>query len=114
MRYAKGTYSISAERDIPILLTVRNAKFITQHQIFDMMFLSGREYSRDSFNWRMRRLTEADYISACGGNFGNGSVVYLISRKGLIQLENHDHFATVLNSHTRISHMYRTCRTRSN
>lgn len=100
MRYAKGTYSISAERDIPILLAVRNAKFITQHQIFDMMFLSGREYSRDSFNWRIRRLAEADYISACGGDFGNGSVVYRISRRGLIQLENHGHFATVLNSHT--------------
>ena len=100
MRFAKGTYSISPERDIPILLAVRNSKFITHTQIFDLMFLSGREYSRDSFNWRMKRLRRGQFITACQGNFGRGEAVYRIMQCGLLQLEDHGHFAAVLNSTT--------------
>ena len=37
MRYAKGTHSISASRDIPLLMQVRNSKFITHQQLFSFM-----------------------------------------------------------------------------
>lgn len=100
MRYIKGTYSISPDRDIPILRLVRNARFIAHQQIFEMTRLDGLEYSRDSFNWRMKRLREAQFVAACEGNFGRGEIIYRITRNGLLQLEDHGHFATVLNSAT--------------
>lgn len=100
MRYAKGTLSLGVNRDIPLLLYVRNSRFITHQQLFELMRLAGIEYSRESFNWRTRRLITANYISVCPGDFGNGTVVYRITRQGLVQLENHGRFATVLNSRT--------------
>jgi len=100
MRYAKDTYSISPERDIPLLLAVRNAKFATHGQLYEMMFLAGREYSRDSFNWRMKRLRQGQFVATCNGNFGRGEIVYRITQSGLLQLEDHGHFAAVLNSTT--------------
>jgi len=100
MRYAKGTFSISESRDIPLLIQVRNSRFITHHQLFEFMRLAGIEYSRESFNWRVNRLVSANCMSACEGSFGNGSVVYRITRPGLVQLENFGRFATVLNSRT--------------
>ncbi len=100
MRYAKGTRSVSASRDIPLLLHVRNCRFIAHQQLFELLQLAGVEYSRESFNWRVKRLAAANYLSVCPGDFGNGASVYRITRAGLVQLENHGRFATVLNSRT--------------
>lgn len=100
MRYARGTLSLSISRDIPLLLQVRNSRFITHHQLFELMKLAAAEYSRDSFNWRVRRLIAAGHLALCQGDFGNGKIVYRITRPGLVQLESHGRFATVLNSHT--------------
>src|SRR5215472_14711288 len=99
MRYAKGTHSISASRDIPVLLQVRNSKFITHQQLFSFM-RPLNESNRRSFNWRIRRLLDASYISVCDGISGRGNLVYRITRQGLLELENHGRFATVLNSRT--------------
>lgn len=102
MRYAKGTHSISVNRDIPLLLQVRNSKFVTHPQLFDFMRPLS-ESSRRSFNWRVRRLLEARYISVCDGVSGRGNLVYQVTRQGLLELESHGHFAAVLNS--RIQHL---------
>ncbi len=101
MRYAKGTLAVSSSRDIPLLLQVRNSRFITHQQLFEVMQLAASEYSRGSFNWRIQRLLESNYISICDGHFGYGATVYRITRPGLLQLEKHGHFAAVLNSGTR-------------
>ena len=100
MRYAKGTVSISPLRDIPLLLHVRNSRFISHRQLFELMKLASTEYSRESFAWRMQRLVAGNYISRSEGDFGNGTIVYRITHRGLIQLESHCHYATVLNSKT--------------
>jgi hypothetical protein len=100
MRYAKGTCSVSGERDIPILRVVRNSKFITHQQLFEMMLLAGKEYSHSGFNWRMKRLRDARFVDICEGKFGRGTLIYRIATSGLLQLEDHGHFATVLNSTT--------------
>jgi hypothetical protein len=100
MRYAKDTIAVSEDRDIPVLLQARNSRFITHHQLFELMRLAGSESSRRSFNWRIQRLVDSNYISVCDGNFGYGSQVYRITRQGLMQLERHGHFAAVLNSAT--------------
>jgi hypothetical protein len=100
MRYAKGTITVSEDRDIPLLAQVRNSKFITHQQLFELMQVGNYECSRPSFNWRMKTLLQSNHISICEGNFGAGTVVYRITRDGLVQLENHGQFAVVLNSTT--------------
>lgn len=100
MRYAKGTFSISESRDIPLLVQVRNSRFITHRQLFELMQLAGIEYSRDSFNWRASRLVSANCLSVSQSHLYDGSQVYRITRRGLVQLENAGRFATVLNSQT--------------
>src|ERR1051326_3726987 len=100
MRYAKGTVVLSPTRDIPLLLEMRNYRFISHQQLFDLISLSGSESSGDNFYWRVKRLLAAGYISVCPGNFARNCDVYRITTSGLDQLENHGHFAATLNSKT--------------
>jgi hypothetical protein len=100
MRYAKGSFVISPQHDVPLLLQVRNSRFITHQQLFALMQFGGHEYSRNTFKWRVARLREFGCISACENTFGNGKRVYTIAQEGLLHLENHGHFASVLNSTT--------------
>jgi hypothetical protein len=100
MRYAKNGLVIQTERDIPLLRQVRNAKFISHDQLFSLSKFNGFERSRDSFNWRLRRLLKASYLTICEGFFGAGSAVYRITRDGIHLLEHHGEFATVLHSNT--------------
>jgi hypothetical protein len=100
MRYAKNGLVLQVERDIPLLREVRNSKFVSHRQLFDLMKFAGSEHSRDSFNWRVRRLLKASCLSICTGVFGAGSAVYRISREGIHVLEHHGQFTTVLQSNT--------------
>ena len=100
MRYAKGTVAVSLARDIPLLVQVRNSKFITHQQLFELMQAGRYECSRPSFNWRLKRLVLSNYVSICEGHFGTGVVVYRITKDGLLQLENHGQFVVILNSAT--------------
>ena len=100
MRYLKGTTSISEARDIPLLVEVRNSKFISHAQLFELMRFRSLEYCREAFTWRVRRLVRGEYISQMDGDFGRGAIVYRIARRGLVQLENHCQSAVVLNAET--------------
>lgn len=100
MRYAKNGLVIQTARDIPLLRQVRNAKFISHEQLFSLMQFCGLERSRDSFNWRLRRLLKAGYLAICEGFCGADSAVYRISRDGIHLLEHHGEFTTVLHSNT--------------
>ncbi len=105
MRYAKGGLVINPERDIPLLRQVRNSRFVSHNQLFELMKFGGSDRSRDSFNWRVRRLIKSGHISFCGGVFCAGSAVYRITKEGLILLEHHGQFTTVLHSNTQhLSH----------
>ena len=72
MRYAKGGLVINPERDIPLLRQVRNSRFVSHNQLFELMKFGGSDRSRDSFNWRVRRLLKSAHISICGGIFCAG------------------------------------------
>jgi hypothetical protein len=100
MRYARNSVVVQVDRDIPLLRQVRNSKFVSHIQLFELMKVGGWERSRDSFNWRVRRLLKSRFISVCDGSFGAGSVVYRISREGIAVLEYHGQFTTVLHSKT--------------
>jgi hypothetical protein len=100
MRYAKGSLVINRERDIPLLRQVRNLKFVSHHQLFEFMKLGGFEHSRNSFNWRIKRLLDSGHITICQGVFGEGSTVYSINKNGICLLEHHGQFTCVVNSKT--------------
>jgi hypothetical protein len=100
MRYAKGSLVINAERDVPLLRQVRNSKFVSHHQLFEFMKLGGFDHSRNSFNWRLKRLLDCGHISTCQGVYGAGSAVYRVAKDGLLLLEHHGQFTAVLHSNT--------------
>jgi hypothetical protein len=100
MRYAKGGLVINPERDIPLLRQVRNSRFVSHSQLLELMRFGGSDRSRDSFNWRVRRLIKSGHIGICSGVFCAGSAVYRITREGLILLEHHGQFTNVLHSNT--------------
>ena len=80
MRYAKNSLVINRERDIPLLLQVRNSRFISHQQLFEFMqYHQGIDQSRSSFNWRTRRLLGSGYLSVCECRCGAGSPVYRIT-----------------------------------
>lgn len=64
------------------------------------MRFGGSDRSRDSFNWRVRRLIKSGHVGICSGVFCAGSAVYRITREGLILLEHHGQFTNVLHSNT--------------
>jgi len=106
MRYAKDSLVISPDRDIPLLRQVRNSKFVSHRQLFELMKYRGSECSPDSFNWRIRRLVKAGCLSLCKGVFGAGSAVYRITSEGMNLLEHHGQFTTVLHSNsTHLPHL---------
>ena len=100
MRYAKNSLVINPERDIPLLLQVRNSRFISHQQLFEFMQYQGIDHSRSGFNWRTRRLLGSGYLSVCECRSGAGSPVYRITKEGLALLEHGGHFTTVLHSRT--------------
>ena len=101
MRYAKGSFVVNPERDIPLLRQVRNSKFVSHHQLFEFMKLGGFDRSRNSFNWRLKRLLDSGHISICQGIYGAGSAVYRVSKDGILLLEHHGQFTAVWHSNTK-------------
>ena len=101
MRYLKNSIVIQAERDVPLVRQVRNSKFISHNQLFELMRFAGSESSRDSFGWRVRRLLKAGFLSTCAGALGAEGTVYRVTREGVALLEHHGHFTTVLHSNTK-------------
>jgi hypothetical protein len=100
MRYAKNSLVINPQRDVPLLLQVRNSRFISHEQLFEFMQYECLERSRSTFNWRIRRLLGAGHLSVCEGSSGAGSPVYSVTKKGLVLLEHNGHFTTTLHSNT--------------
>lgn len=100
MRYAKGSLVINAERDIPLLRQVRNSKFVSHDQLFELMKFGGFDHSRNSFNWRVGRLLKFGQISACQDIHGAGGAVYRITKEGILLLEYHCQFTPALHSGT--------------
>lgn len=98
MRYAKNSLVINPDRDIPLLQQVRNSRFVSHSQLFEFTQYVGLGHCRSSFNWRTRRLLGANHLSVCEGVFGAGSPVYRITKQGLLLLEHHGQFTTILRS----------------
>jgi hypothetical protein len=78
----------SRERDLPMLLAIRNATFISHGQMFEQLVATGSEVSRRACNWRIQRLVRAGVVSKMPPQLPYSGPVYTISRSGLACLES--------------------------
>ncbi|MFZ0333768.1 MAG: hypothetical protein WAN10_01320 [Candidatus Acidiferrales bacterium] len=74
MRYPRGSLQLSQSQDLPLLRQILRSEFVTHSQLFDFMRLSHCERSRKSFDWRLRRLVEREFVHrrttlSCTGEF---------------------------------------------
>jgi hypothetical protein len=75
------------ERDLPLMMAIRNATFISHYQLWEHIQANGIETSRRSFNWRIARLTQAGVIEKLPPLLPYPGPVYTITRTGLACLE---------------------------
>ena len=100
MRYPKGSVVITGAGDIPLLRMVRNCRFVSHRQLFELLQHDAVESSRGSFNWRMQRLLKAGRVDRVKDVFWEESAVYTVNQNGLLELESHNEFAIALHSGT--------------
>jgi len=79
MRYPKGSIQLNQSRDLPLLRQILHSEFITRSQLFEFMDLYGYERSRNSLDWRMRRLVQRGLVTQQGVTTGTRDVVYSIA-----------------------------------
>jgi hypothetical protein len=89
MGYQKGSITLSATQDIPLLLQVLHSRFITHDQLFEFMLLGCYELKRASFNWRVRRLVEVELLHKQCARPVTPSPVYSITSVGALMLAEH-------------------------
>lgn len=76
------------ERDLPLMLAVRNATFISHRQLSEQIRAGGSETGRRSFNWRIERLVRAGMADKLPPQPPYVGPVYTITRAGLACLES--------------------------
>jgi hypothetical protein len=86
MRYLKGSIAISEVFDLPLLLHVRNARYISQRQLRILLQYGSTDLARKRLAWRLDRLAHAEYIHILEQR-AHGQKIYSIAHKGLIYLE---------------------------
>jgi hypothetical protein len=101
MRYAKGSFVITPGKDIPLLRHVRNCRFVSHHQLFELLRYDAVESCRSSFNWRIQRLLKTRHLERVEGVTLQGSSVYSVTQDGLLELECQGEFAIALQSRNR-------------
>ena len=101
MRYAKGSFAITRDGDIPLLRQVRNSRFVSHNQLFELLRYDALVASRSTFNWRVQRLLKTRYIERLEAVCWQGYPVYSVTQRGLVELESQGEFAISLHSRTR-------------
>ena len=100
MRYRKGHIAISEDRDVPVLLHVRNARAITQEQLWQLLALENVEESQRSAQWRIARLEKAGLIGQIEVGRFFRQPVYSITEIGMSLLEYRGHTLVSMSSET--------------
>lgn len=101
MRYMKGSLVITADGDIPLLRLVRNCRFVSHQQLFELLRHDAVLSSRSTFNWRIQRLLKSGQIERQNNLDLEGVPVYSVTQRGLLELERHGEYLIPLNSSTR-------------
>jgi len=81
------SYEFSETRDLPMILAVRNAAFISYDQLLEQLKTQGSETTRQGFSWRLSRLVEVGVVRRMAQVFPYRGPVYTITRAGLSCLE---------------------------
>ena len=87
MRYRKGYIALSDDRDLPLLVTIRNARAITYDQICALAYFKGQETSRRSVHWRLTRLEKHGLVQRVLYDQFFSQPIYAITRIGIEFLE---------------------------
>lgn len=101
MRYRKGYIALSDERDVPVLLLIRNARAITFDQICAVATMEGGESSRRSVYWRLSRLEGCELIRRMTFDRFFSQPIFAITPMGLQFLEFRGHSLLSLPSTTK-------------
>jgi hypothetical protein len=111
VRYFKGHIDISDERDVPVLLLVRNARAISVRQLRTILLLEGTETVRRGIDWRVSRLQKHGLIERIEQDRFLGQPYFMITRDGLRVLESRGHYLVSLPAtvdriihHTQVPH----------
>ena len=89
MGFAKGSISLSPTQDIPMLLQVLHAQFVTHDQLRQFGLLRGYELNGGSFNWRVRRLVENGLLERHSVRGVSPDPIYSITNVGKHMLADH-------------------------
>ncbi len=92
---------ISLQKDVPLLLDVRNCNYVSHQQLFELLQRDGVETSRSSYDWRVRRLLKCHYLESVTTTGWQGCPVYTIGQNALLYLESVGECAVAFNSATR-------------
>jgi len=87
MRYPKGSIQLNDSRDLPLLRQVLRSEFVTHSQLFEFMRLNHHERSRQSFDWRLRRLVDRELLKRQTTPGCTGEFVYSLASTAAILLQ---------------------------
>jgi hypothetical protein len=94
-------FKFNYERDLPLLLHVRNATFVSNEQMYCFFMESKLERNRRCFSWRLQRLIAGDLIRVMPEVRPYKGPVYAITRLGLATLESYGQGLISINSDSR-------------
>jgi hypothetical protein len=101
MRYRRGHVSLSDEKDIPLLITIRNARAITYDQICAIAIQDDLAGSRRVVHWRVSRLEQAGLVRRCMHELIFHHPIFSITQLGLQVLESRGYALVSLPSNTK-------------
>lgn len=84
-----------------MLRQIRNSRFVSHQQLFELLQYDAFTSGRGTFNWRIHRLLRTRHIERLDAVCWQGSPVYSITPNGLVELESQGEFAIALHSRTR-------------
>jgi len=88
MRYPKGSLQLSPSRDLPMLRQLLHSDFATHSQLFEFMQLNHHERSRQSFDWRIKRLIDRALVLRQTQPVVAGEYIYSIARSAAVFLQS--------------------------
>jgi hypothetical protein len=88
MRYRTGSISLSDSADIPLLLSIRNARALTFDQVSALACIDGMAKNRRVLHWRLSRLERCGFVQRTEYGPLPSQPVISITRMGLECLES--------------------------
>ena len=88
MKIPKGSVEISEHQDLPLLLEVLDAQFITHSQLWQLLRRNGAEFSRRSFCWRAKRLVNGEFLHRWIFRMVHREFIYSTAADGVTYLQS--------------------------